>query len=78
MTEQFYLTHRWNFNRYESLRVRVDLGVMAMKEYNAHSPKFHDCSLIIRCSLMSYLGHSLRKGLTPLQRFSWHILQSPS
>ena len=31
MIKQFYLIHRWDHNR--SLGVRVDLEVMALKEY---------------------------------------------
>ena len=34
MIEQFYLTDRWDPNRYYQL-VRMNLGVMAMKEYSA-------------------------------------------
>ena len=33
--EQFYLTHRYDPIRLQSLRARVDLGAMAMKGYSA-------------------------------------------
>ena len=32
--KQFYLTHRLDPNRYDHFGVRVDLGIMAMKEYS--------------------------------------------
>ena len=34
MIEQFYLTHRWDPNKYYQSGVRVDLGVMLMKGYS--------------------------------------------
>ena len=57
-----------------ALWVRVDLGTMVVKGYSTFSksprlePHHSNC-------LMSYLGHSLGRGLTPLQRYSWCILQ---
>ena len=41
MVKQFYLTHRWNRNRYYPFQVWVDLGIMAMKGYSTYlkSPK---------------------------------------
>ena len=34
MIEQFYLTPRWDPNRFYHFGGRVDLGVMAIKEYS--------------------------------------------
>ena len=33
----FYLTDRWDPNRYKNMRVRVDLGVMVIKGYSTFS-----------------------------------------
>ena len=43
----------------------------------SHSTKLKDWSLTIRCSLVSYSGHSFGEEiLTALQKCSWHIPQS--
>ena len=39
MVKEFYFTDRWDPKRILQLRVRVDLGVKAMKR-SPHSPKF--------------------------------------
>ena len=55
------------------LRVRVNLGAMAMKRGLLHIPQISKIGNLTSEGLMSYLGHSM--GLTPLQRSSPCILQ---
>ena len=58
------------------LRARVDLGAMAMKGYSAFPKAPGIAGTSPSDCLVSYPGHSLGGGLTPLQRSSRCILQS--
>ena len=70
MIKQFYLTHRWNPNRY--YLVRVDLGAISMKRYST----FPKVPGLKPHHQMFFISYPWGKGSYPsLQRYSWHILQ---
>ena len=49
------------------LRVRVDLGVMALKKYYTPPREPQNSNRTTGCSLVSYPEHSIEGCLTPLQ-----------
>ena len=55
------------------LEVRVDLGVMIMKEHSTISELQNQS--VISDGLLYQDICCRAGGLTPLQRYSWHILQ---
>ena len=56
MIEQFYLMQKWDSNRY--YRSGSELPASNGNEGVLHIPQ----SITFRCSLLSYLGHSLEAG----------------
>ena len=76
MIKWFYLAHRWYPKKVLPSRVKVELGLMAMKGYSIdpNVPGLEPYHLMVK----SYLGHSFffagGSSLTILSRCSQHIV----